>query len=157
MTLLQADVREISPREFSAVDLVISSSVYEHLEQVDGTTRALAALTRPEGLHVHFVDLRDHFFKYPFEMLHYSERVWRGWLDPSSHHNRFRLWDYERVFRNHFAQLEIEILERDPAAFEKARPRIRPEFISGNPADDSVTLIRIIASNPLEAGHVQNP
>jgi hypothetical protein len=27
-------------------------------------------------------------------------------------------------------------------------PRIRPEFISGNIEDDSVTLIRVIASKP---------
>jgi hypothetical protein len=36
-----------------------------------------AALTRPDGLHLHFVDLRDHFLKYPFEVLCYSEGVWK--------------------------------------------------------------------------------
>ncbi|HVN16439.1 MAG TPA: hypothetical protein VMT73_11910, partial [Anaerolineales bacterium] len=107
------------------------------------------ALTRPSGLHIHFVDLRDHFFKYPFEMLCYSKSVWYGWLNPSSNHNRYRVWDYRRAFEESFGRVELTILERDEAEFQKARPRIRPEFISGKLKDDSVTLIRVIASNPI--------
>lgn len=149
MTLLQADIREAqSSANLLPFDIVISSSVYEHLDDVDGITRALAALTRPSGLHIHYIDLRDHFFKYPFEMLSYSERVWFGWLNPTSNHNRFRLWDYRNVFKKYFEDVQIEILERDEAAFERARPRIRPEFISGNLQDDSVTLILVVASGP---------
>jgi hypothetical protein len=152
MTLLQADIREVHPSAgFKPVDLVTSNSVYEHLDDVEGITRALAALTQPHGMQIHYVDLRDHFFKYPFEMLTYSERTWRGWLNPSSNHNRFRLWDYRRVFEEYFGKVELQILQRDEAAFEKARPRLRPEFVSGNPAEDSVTLVRIIASEPLSA------
>ncbi|MCL4531119.1 MAG: methyltransferase domain-containing protein [Chloroflexi bacterium] len=149
MTLLQADIRDIrSSPEFPPVDLVVSSSVYEHLDDVDGITRSLASLTKPGGLHIHYVDLRDHFFKYPFEMLSYSETIWRSWLNPTSNHNRFRLWDYRRAFEKYFEKIEIQILERDETAFEKARPRIRSEFVSGNLQDDSVTLILVIASRP---------
>ncbi len=149
ITLLEADIRDQHPSaEFPRADLVLSSSVYEHLEDVDGITRALAELTQPGGLHIHYVDLRDHYFKYPFEMLSYSERVWRGWLNPTSHHNRFRLWDYRRVFETCFKQVEIQVLERKPEAFEQARSRVRPEFISGDLGQDSVTLILVIASQP---------
>jgi hypothetical protein len=115
---------------------------------VDGITRALAALTKPNGVQIHYVDLRDHFFKYPFEMLHYSEKIWYGFLNPTSHHNRFRLWDYRSVFEKYFENVEIQVLERDEAAFEKAHLRVRPEFVSGNLQDDSVTLILVIASRP---------
>ncbi len=149
MTLLQADIRDVRPSpEFPPVDLVLSSSVYEHLDDVGGITRSLVALTKPDGLHIHYVDLRDHFFNYPFEMLMYSERAWRGWLNPTSNHNRYRLWDYRRVLEKYFEKIEIQILERDEAAFEKARPRIRPEFVSGNLQNDSVTLLLVIASRP---------
>lgn len=149
MTLLQTDIRTVrASRDFPPADLVLSSSVYEHLEDVDGITSALAALTRPDGLHLHYVDLRDHFFKYPFEMLSYPESLWRGWLNPTSNLNRFRLTDYRRVFGKYFAQVEIQVLERDAAAFEKARPRIRPEFMSGNLQEDAVTLILVAASQP---------
>ena len=149
MTLLQADIREAHVSDdFPPFDVVVSSSVYEHLDDVDGITRSLAALTKPDGVQIHFVDLRDHFFRYPFEMLHYSEKIWFGFLNPTSHHNRFRLWDYRRVFEKYFENVEIEVLERQEAEFEKACPRIRPEFLSGNIQDDSVTLIRVLASEP---------
>ncbi len=149
MKLVEQDIRYIKPsREYPSVDLVISNSVYEHLEDVDGTTRALSEWTEPDGLHIHFVDLRDHFFKYPFEMLKYSEEIWRRWLNPTSNHNRFRLQDYRRVFERYFEKVEIQILQQDPAGFERAKNEIRPEFISGNVQDDSVTLIRILAMAP---------
>lgn len=149
MTIMQADIREASvPSELPPCELVVSSSVYEHLEDVDGVTRALERVTTRDGWQIHFVDLRDHFFKYPFEMLHYSEAVWRGWLNPGSNHNRFRIWDYRHVFEKHFKSVEIEILGQDDSAFKRARKRIRPEYISGNPAEDAATLIRVVAAQP---------
>lgn len=152
MRLLEADIREVTPADLAPVDLVISSSVYEHLDDVEGITRALAALTAPDGMQIHFVDLRDHFFKYPFEMLSYSKDVWYGWLNPSSNHNRYRIWDYRRAFEASFQRVELTVLERDEAGFQKVMPRIRPEFVSGNLADDSVTLIRVVAGMPMERG-----
>ncbi len=149
ITLLQADIREVKPESQPPVDLVISNSVYEHLDDVEGITHALAALTAPSGLQIHFVDLRDHFFNYPFEMLRYSKAVWDGWLNPSSNHNRYRVWDYRRVFESNFERVELTVLQRAEAEFQKARPRIRREFISGKLEDDSVTLIRVAASNPI--------
>ena len=149
MTLLHADVRDLhTSTELPPFDYVLTSSVYEHLEDVDGTTSALAALTKPDGLHIHYVDLRDHFFRYPFEMLTFSEKLWRGWLNPTSNHNRFRLWHYRQIFETYFRSIEIEVLERDEAAFEKVHGRIRPEFVSGNLQDDSVTLILLTAARP---------
>ena len=84
--------------KIEAVDMVLSSSVYEHLDDVEGITGALADLTRPDGLQIHYVDLRDHFFRYPLEMLRFSESTWRTWLNPSSNHNRYRLWNYRNAF-----------------------------------------------------------
>ena len=150
MTLLEADIREARlSGEIEPVDIVLSSSVYEHLDDVEGITRALAGLTKTDGIQIHFVDLRDHFFKYPFEMLRFSERTWRSWLNPSSNHNRYRLWDYRRVFESCFGQVEIEALAREAEAFHKLKPYARPEFVSGNLDEDTVTLIRVIATRPL--------
>jgi SAM-dependent methyltransferase len=150
MTLLESDIREVrSSGKIEPVDIVLSSSVYEHLDDVEGITQALARLTRPDGTQIHFIDLRDHFFKYPFEMLRFSESGWRGWLNPSSNHNRYRLWDYRRVFGSCFGQVEVEILGSEAEAFDKVKPYIRPEFVSGNLEEDAVTLIRVVASQPL--------
>ncbi|HLA06213.1 MAG TPA: methyltransferase domain-containing protein [Anaerolineales bacterium] len=147
MTLLEEDIRELQSRDaIKPVDIVLSSSVYEHLDDVEGITSALATLTKPDGLHIHFVDLRDHFFKYPFEMLRFSESTWRTWLNPSSHHNRYRLWDYRHAFESCFAIVEIEILTREDDAFRKLLPHIKPEFISGNMDEDAAATIRVIAS-----------
>jgi len=150
ITLLESDIRDIrSVNEIEPVDVVLSSSVYEHLDDVEGITRALTGLTKLDGIQIHFVDLRDHFFKYPFEMLRFSENTWRKWLNPSSNHNRYRLWDYRRVFEACFEQVEIEILAREEEAFRRLAPHIHPEFISGSLSEDAVTLIRVIASKPL--------
>ena len=149
ITLLHGDITSKTiQNQIVQVDYVLSNSVYEHLNGVEAITRALAKLTKPDGSHIHFVDLRDHFFKYPFEMLRFSEKVWLNWLNPSSHHNRYRLWDYRKAFEETFEMVEIEVLARDEEAFRKLQPHIRPEFISGKIEDDAVTLIRVLASQP---------
>lgn len=152
MTLLDADIREVQAhQDLEPVDIILSSSVYEHLDDVSGITRALAALTKPDGLQVHFVDLRDHFFKYPFEMLRFSEKTWRTWLNPTTNHNRFRLWDYRKAFEACFENVEIEILTSEEQAFRALQPHIRSEFVSGNMKEDAAATIRVIASKPKKA------
>jgi len=152
MSLLEADIRDVHiSSTIQPVDIVISSSVYEHLDDVEGITRALAGLTKPDGIQIHYVDLRDHFFKYPFEMLRFSEGAWRKWLNPSSNHNRYRLWDYRRAFNACFEQVEIEILSREDEAFRKVMDRLRPEFVSGNMDEDAVGTIQVVALKPLRA------
>lgn len=147
LTLLHGDIRRLAVTEqIQPVDYVFSNSVYEHLGDVEGITAALAHMSSSEALHLHFVDLRDHFFKYPFEMLCYSQEVWQHWLDPTSHHNRFRLNDYLRAFQHYFRRVEIFVLESDLPAFLRIKPRIRPEFLTGDDEVDSVTLIKIIAT-----------
>jgi SAM-dependent methyltransferase len=150
ITLLEADIRDVQvSRQIEPVDFVISSSVYEHLDDVEGVTRALAGLTKPDGIHIHYVDLRDHFFKYPFEMLRFSESTWRTWLNPSTNHNRYRYWNYRDAFKACFEQIEVEVLTREEESFRKVLPRLRPEFVSGNIEEDAVGVILVIASKPL--------
>ncbi len=146
LTLIHDDVKNVRVSE--KFDLALSSSVYEHLDDVDGVTAALAALTAPDGVHIHYVDLRDHYFKLPFEMLKFSGRTWKRWLNPTSNLNRFRLRDYQRVFEAYFADAQIKVLAREPEAFARARSRIRPEFLTGDEAHEAVTLIEVAASKP---------
>lgn len=146
ITLLHGDIREDAiQKQITEVDVVLSTSVYEHLDDVKGITNALAKLTASNGFHLHFVDLRDHFFKYPFEMLTFSEGVWRNFLNPTSNLNRFRLGNYREVFDAYFRKVEIKILERLEPEFRAIRARIRPEFLTGDEAVDSVGLIQVIA------------
>ncbi len=161
LTLLQADIRNLNVYDpgaqatgrpgpgFEPCDLVFSRSVYEHLDDVEGITAALVYLTRPGGWHVHLIDLSDHFFKYPFEMLAYSPGVWRNWLNPTSNLNRLRYRDYQQLFEKYLADVQITPMQRRPEAFEQARQRIRPEFLSGDPQIDAITYISVTGTVPV--------
>ncbi len=151
ITVLQADIRSIAKTgDVHSLDLVLSRSVFEHLDQVEPITQALTQITKPTGVHLHFIDLRDHFFKYPFEMLTFSEHTWRKWLNPTSNLNRYRYLDYQRVFQKYFGRVTINILEQDQNAFRQAAPRIQPAFLSGDETLDSITQIMVTAQQPLE-------
>jgi hypothetical protein len=129
--------------DYLPCDLIFSRSVYEHLDDVEGITAALVSLTCSQGWHVHLIDLSDHFFKYPFEMLMYSPGTWRNWLNPTSNLNRLRYRDYQRVFEKYLDQVQITPMQRQPEAFEQARRRIRPEFLSGDAQIDAITYISV--------------
>lgn len=149
ITLMHGDIREESiQRQISQVDVILSTSVFEHLEDVPGITKALSKLTLPGGIHLHFVDLRDHYFKYPFEMLKFSERVWNNFLNPTSNLNRYRLNDYHLVFEENFVDVEFDVLERLEDDFRKTQSAVRPEFKTGDIHVDAVTLIKVFASQP---------
>lgn len=149
ITLLHGDIRDVKVQEkIHAVDLVLSTSVYEHLDDVEGITHALTKLTTPEGTQLHFVDLRDHYFKYPFEMLKYSEAIWKKFLNPTSNLNRFRLDDYKQIFDSNFQVVVITALEKLVDEFRKSQESIRPEFKRGDESVDSVTLLQIFSSRP---------
>jgi hypothetical protein len=151
ITLLHGDIREAKLKdEIQAVDLVLSTSVYEHLDDVDGITSALAKLTAPHGVHVHFVDLRDHYFKYPFEMLAYSETVWKNFLNPTSNLNRYRLPSYQKIFEKYFGQVKINVLARQENELRQMNRRVRSEFLTGDEAVDATTLIQVFAETPNE-------
>jgi hypothetical protein len=151
ITLRHGDIRDAKfQAEIPAVDLVLSTSVYEHLDDVEGITSALAKLTAPRGAHLHFVDLRDHYFKYPFEMLAYSEATWKNFLNPTSNLNRYRVPSYQRIFQKYFEQVKINVLARQEDEFKQAGHRIRPEFLTGDLSIDSTTLIQLFTETPMQ-------
>lgn len=142
---LHRDIRALGDQEIPPADVVVSHSVFEHLDDPEGLAASLARLTVPGGCHIHFIDLRDHYFKYPFEMLKYSESVWKTWLNPTSNLNRLRFFDYERIFTENFKEAKIQVLDRDIKNFRLAKLKILPQFLSGDEKKDAVTLIRVFA------------
>jgi hypothetical protein len=152
-TLLEGDIRVLAKhREITKADIVLSTSVFEHLADPTGILAALVSFTQPHGIHLHYIDLRDHFFKYPFEMLTYSADAWKNWLNPTSNLNRWRLPAYNEIFQNMFNEVEIHVFERDTAAWGKALRRILSEFKTGDLQIDSVTQIRVIARGIRNSG-----
>ncbi|MGV8025796.1 MAG: methyltransferase domain-containing protein [Anaerolineaceae bacterium] len=140
--IIHKDIRAVAEDTGAEkADLVISSSVFEHLDDPDSITGALYKLTKSGGVHFHFVDLRDHYFKYPFEMLTFSPSVWKKWLNPTSNLNRFRIPQYDSIFHKYFSTVKISITESNIDSFQKTKPRIQGEFLSGNDEIDSATRI----------------
>jgi hypothetical protein len=149
ITLLQTDIRDTAREHaIQPVDLILSRSVFEHLDDLNGITQALVELTQPDGIQVHFINLGDHYFKYPFEMLTFSEATWSRWLNPTSNLNRWRYPAYKELFERFFGQVEIEVRERDDHSFERTKPRIRPEFLTGDPAIDAITKLKVTVARP---------
>jgi len=149
ISLLSVDVRSIIETHRRRFALVLSSSVFEHVDSPHEIADALSMITTVDGCHIHFIDLRDHFFKYPFEMLCYDERAWKNFLNPTSNLNRCRIADFQTAFSAHFAEVEWEILSSDRAAFERTQVRIKPQYLSGNIEVDAVTRILLTARQPL--------
>jgi len=148
ITLVHDTAEAYQNRCAEALDLVLSSSVYEHLENPRQVTKSLAALTKFSGVHVHFIDLRDHLFRYPFAMLCYSKKTWRRYLNPASNLNRLRIWDYEAIFGEIFERCEFEIIESALDAFHQVRSRIYSPFLSGEEDRDAATKILVRAAGP---------
>ncbi len=145
LTLLHGDIRETAVTLASnPLDGVFSTSVYEHLDDVDGITKALVSVMKPGGFLIAFIDLRDHYFKLPFEMLCYSEKTWKNWLNPTSNLNRYRIKDYRNIFDHYFTNYDLQELERDMDKFGECRSRILPDFLTGDDNEDAVTQIRVI-------------
>ena len=149
LVLVQGNIEEKAIQDaIGKVDLVLTNSVYEHLVNVDNITRVLAKMLLPGGAHFHKIDLRDHYFKYPFEMLTFSESTWRRWLNPSSNHNRFRYNDYTQIFKRYFENVVVEVTDFLPEAFAKIKSKIQPEFLTGDDEIDAIGQISVFASNP---------
>jgi hypothetical protein len=147
--LFHGDIVELAAKKsFEKVDLVLSTSVFEHLTEPETVTKSLAQLTSPTGSHLHFIDLRDHFFKYPFEMLCYRKATWERWLNPTSNLNRLRIFDYRNLFQRHFSKINIVVEERDMDGFFISQARIQEQFISGDNEEDSITQIHLVANMP---------
>jgi hypothetical protein len=121
----------------------LSNSVFEHVEDVPAHVEACAAITRAGGYNFHLIDLRDHFFKYPFEMLRYSEPVWRSLLNASNNLNRWRYKDYEACFSGAFRTCKARPRTVLTGEFNAMRHSIRDEFLTGDDQIDAVGLMLV--------------
>jgi SAM-dependent methyltransferase len=148
ITTIDEDVRRYADQGAPTYDLILSWSVFEHLDDPPSIVAALSRLTANDGFNIHFIDMRDHYFKYPFEMYCHSEALWGRWLNPSSNLNRWRSWQYETTFKAYFDRVRIFNLESEEEAFKHAKDRMLAEFKTGDDAVDSVTRIQISASKP---------
>lgn len=152
ITLVHQPLDAYAASDPPPLDLVLSWSVFEHLPDPEGITRQLSRLTSPHGAHVHFIDLRDHYFRFPFEMLCYRESTWRRFLNPPSNLNRLRLWDYQSIFKSCFRQVDVRVVETDRESFQRTQSRIRPAFLCGDVSQDAAVRLCVCAHQPGQLG-----
>jgi hypothetical protein len=151
ITIIDRDLRRhFSDQSANKMDIVVSSSVLEHVDTIEEEVEILTAITAPGGFHIHYIDLRDHFFKYPFAMLCFTEKSWITYLNPKENLNRLRMPDFQRCFAKFFRVVQCRIEESNVPAFQKISPRILPKFKCGDAAVDSATQIVIYAEAVVE-------
>ena len=129
----------------ASVDILCSNSVLEHVSDVEKLVSSMRSLLKPAGCMVHFIDLQDHYFRYPFEMLCYKSTTWSRWLNASNNLNRLRRQDYGAIFDRYFPAAKISTVLTLPQEFASAKPRIRSEFLTGDDLYDASAIIKIEA------------
>jgi ubiquinone/menaquinone biosynthesis C-methylase UbiE len=146
--LIQADYLTLPiPPPDRRADLVISAAVLEHVYDPGLILERCYEWLKPGGFTAHMVDLRDHNmqFRYPFEMLTFSDRVWSSWLDiPGGFHlNRWRVPEYLQAAKQAgFERVSYEVTIRDAAGLETIRPRLRARF--GTVPDEMLAVLSIL-------------
>ena len=125
----------------NSVDLILSVSVLEHLRNPDGVLSECSRILKPGGWMINGVDLRDHYFKYPFEMLKYSENFWNMLTTSSGgsgYQNRWRVSHWKEALDRHGFYTEVVSLENMRDKMLKEKPYFDPKFL--NLPDDDLEI-----------------
>ena len=112
-------------------DLVISDAVLEHISDPKLALAKCWEYLKPGGITLHNIDLRDHYYDYPFEMLTFSDRIWKRWLNPKGifHLNRWRASDYIQAVSNEgFVNVGCLVYLKDEAGLKAIFPRLDTRF-----------------------------
>lgn len=129
-------------------DVVVSNSVLEHVADPPALFAALARVLAPDGVMLHRVDYRDHFFKYPFHFLLFSRFAWKWFLNPGDL-PRWRCDDHWNQLARAGFDTTVLSLERDPEAFARVAGRLHPEYRRRDP--DMLSVIRATLGGSLLA------
>lgn len=140
-----ASVSSFAEPEFAGhADVVISSAFLEHVRDPLRVLQRCYWILKPGGVTWHNVDLRDHYFAFPFEMLAYSDAVWEKLLAPKGgfYQNRWRLSDYLTAMEEAgFANIEYQVTLRDHEGLKKIRPRLQERFRQMD--DDMLAILNV--------------
>ena len=116
----------------ASIDLVLSSSVLEHVSDPMALFTELRRVLKPDGAMLHLVDYRDHLFKYPLHFLQFSSPARERWLNPGDL-PRWRAYDHlEQLAQAGFATHIIEQTSEDTALAQVA-PYLSAEFRRNDP------------------------
>lgn len=132
----------------NSVDVIFSHSVLEHVRLPHAVLAESYRILRPAGWLISGIDLRDHFFRYPWEMLKYSTRQWNALTTRSGgsgYMNRWRAGDWERELETNGFLVRMQRRESFDAAILDERPLLDPQF-QHLPDDELMTSKIVIAA-----------
>jgi len=120
-------IQDVINVESNSIDLVLSYSVLEHVTDFSGLISQLKRVMKPNSVMMHIVDYRDHFFKYPYHFLQFSDKTWENYLNPGNLPRR-RISDHIKLLSKLNLSVEVLYSEIDEVAAAKIRPHINPRF-----------------------------
>lgn len=121
-----------TPESLGLFDLIVSTSVLEHVRDLRASFQAMNGLLRPGGWIAHCVDLSSHdrYEEYPLEFLETGAFLWNAQFCNIGGPNRHRIDDYRRFlsetgFSNIYLITDLQFPEE---AVDRVRPRLAPGF-----------------------------
>jgi SAM-dependent methyltransferase len=127
-----------------SVDLILSYSVLEHVKELPELFGELKRVLKKDGHMIHFVDYRDHFFKYPLHFLQFSDKTWDMLFNPGDL-PRYRLDDHLTLFHDYGFFIEVLDKEFDHYEYEKIKNHIFRRFKDYHEERVSVLKAALIA------------
>ena len=123
---------ELKAIENQSIDLILSNSVLEHVLDPQKLFSELKRVLRNDGVMLHIVDYRDHFFKYPYHFLQFSKKNWDRFLNPGDL-PVWRLDDSLQIIKE--LSLSVQIIEQkvDSEIFDRIKPNISNDYDLNNP------------------------
>jgi SAM-dependent methyltransferase len=141
------------PEPDGSFDITFSVSVLQHVRRADVAplVRELARVTRPGGMGYHRIDLVDLYHKRtePFRHLCYTPAQYeRMYSRRGTYSNRYRMDDFERIFREAgFREIAFEDIRREDAArFARWLPSFHDEFRNKDPEILRATICMLVAT-----------
>lgn len=126
-----------------SIDVVLSNSVLEHVSNIDKEIKELKQVLKTNGCMIHIVDYRDHFFKYPYHFLIFSNKTWNTFLNPGDLY-RYRLKDHCFAFKKNGYTVKILEEKTEKNKFEDIKLRIHPEFKKFSGKEISITQASLL-------------
>ncbi len=150
LTYFVEDLTALDAIPEHSIDLTHSNNTFEHVypEALKGILRKFDSLVKKEkGCHSHFIDMSDHFAHFDrsitiYNFLRFSEKMWDFIDNRIQPQNRFRLSDYQKLYRT----LDIpmtEITKREGHPEQLKSIKVSPEFEQYDTSDLAVSHCHI--------------
>jgi len=139
-------VNRISKLDTQKYHLILSNSVLEHVENPELLFHDLKNVLSIDGKMLHIVDYRDHFFKYPYFFLMFSDKIWNKWLNPGDLF-RWRLDDHILLVDKTNLKIKIIYKKTELDKLKQINHKIIKKFYSKK--DWEVLEAVLIISKPL--------